>query len=130
MNHTRTLTVTSLLAVLLGSFHLSDDVVLGIEGGGTSNYTGVVILAVMLLAALMLDGRRWAHALVLIGSAGMSAVPYLHMTGVGMVGGRAANSSHQLFWVWTLMAMGAVAIVTVVLSSLGLWGLIRSRQRT
>jgi hypothetical protein len=127
MNHTRMLTVTSLLAVLLGSFHLSDDIVLGIEGGGTSNFNGIIILAVFLLATLLLDGRRWAHALVLIGALGMSAVPYLHMTGVGLVGGRAANSTNKFFWIWTLMAMGTVGLVSVVLSALGLWKLLRRR---
>lgn len=126
MNHTRALLITSLFAILLGSFHLSDDIVVGIEGGGTSNFTGIVILATMLLATLLLEGRRWAHVIVLIGSLGMSAVPYLHMTGAGLVGGRAANSPHPFFWIWTLIALGTVGLVSVVLSSLGLWRLSRS----
>ena len=45
MNHKIALTITSLLTVLLASFHLADDVVIGIEPGGTSNYNGVLILA-------------------------------------------------------------------------------------
>ena len=69
MNLKRTLTITSLLSGLLASFHLSDDIVRGIEPGGTSNYTGVLILAVYLYATLMLAERRWAHLIVLIGSA-------------------------------------------------------------
>ena len=87
-----TLTITALLTVLLSSFHLADDVVLGIEPGGTLNYIGVLIVAVFLCATLMLDGRRWAHLIVLIGSIGGAGVPYFHMTGVGMVGGKAANA--------------------------------------
>lgn len=100
MNHNVTLTITSLITILLSSFHLADDVVRGIEPGGTSNYTGVVILAVYLYATLMLAKRRWAHMVVLIGS-------------IGAV----------FFWVWTLMALGATAIVSVILAAHRLWRL-------
>ena len=55
MNHKIALTITSLLTILLASFHLADDVVIGIEPGGTSNYNGVLILAVLLYATLMRD---------------------------------------------------------------------------
>jgi hypothetical protein len=123
MNHKIALTITALLTVLLASFHLADDVVLGIEPGGTSNYIGVLILAAFLYATLMLPGRRSAHVIVLIGSLGSAAVPYLHMSGVGLVGGKAANATGQFFWVWTLFALGATAIVSVVLAARGLWSL-------
>ena len=129
MNHKVTLTITSLLTILLASFHLADDVVLGIEPGGVSNYNGVLILAVLLYATLMLAGRRWAHVIVLIGSLGAAAVPYLHMTGPGLVGGKAANSTSKFFWVWTLFALGATAIVSVILAARGLWSLRRGQAR-
>ena len=130
MNHRVTSTITSLLMILLASFHLADDVVLGIEPGGVSNYNGVLILAALLYATLMLAGRRWAHLIVLIGSLGAAAVPYLHMTGPGLVGGKAANSSAKFFWVWTLLALGATAIVSVILSARGLWNLRRGQSKT
>jgi hypothetical protein len=129
MNHKLALTITSLLTILLASFHLADDVVIGIEPGGTSNYNGCLILAVFLYATLMLAERRWAHVIVLIGSLGAAAVPYLHMTGPGLVGGKAANSTHKFFWIWTLFALGATALVSVALSARGLWRLQRDRPR-
>ena len=129
MNDKVALTITSLLTILLASFHLAHDVVLGIEPGGVSNYNGVLILAVWLYATLMLAERRWAHVIVLIGSIGSAAVPYLHMTGPGLVGGKAANSSGKFFWVWTLFALGATAIVSVVLSARELWNLRRGQSR-
>lgn len=129
MSHTVTLTITSLLSILLGSFHLSDDIFRGIETGGTSNYTGVVILAVQLYATLMLAERRWAHLIVLIFSIGEAAVPYLHMTGSGLVGPRIINSGAVFFWVWTLMALGVTALVSVILSARGLWVLQRRATR-
>ena len=123
MNLKVTLTITSLLTILLSSFHLADDVVHGIERGGVSNYTGVLIMAVYLYATLMLAERRWAHLIVLIGSIGGAGVPYLHMMGSGLVGPRIANSGGVFFWVWTLLALGVTASVSVVLSAHGLWRL-------
>ena len=125
MKYTVTLTVTSLLTILFSTFHLADDVVRGIEPGGTSNYTGVMIMAVYLYATLMLGERRSAHVVVLIGSLGAAAVPYLHMTGSGLVGPRIVNSGAVFFWIWTLMAMGTTASVTAVLAAHGLWRLRR-----
>ena len=129
MNNTVTLTITSMLSVLLGSFHLSDDIVKGIEPGGVSNFNGVLILAVQLLATLMLAQRRWAHVIVMVMSMGTAAVPYLHMTGPGLVGGRITNAGGKFFWVWTLMALGVTASVSVVLAARGLWALQRDRRR-
>ena len=129
MNNTVTLTITSVMSVLLGSFHLSDDIVKGIEPGGVSNFNGVLILAVQLFATLMLSGRRWAHAIVLLMSMATAAVPYLHMTGPGLVGGRIVNADGKFFWVWTLMALGVTATVSMVLAARGLWSLQRERRR-
>jgi hypothetical protein len=128
MNLRITLTITALLSILFSTFHLADDVVIGIEPGGTSNYIGILIVAVYLYATLMLDNRRWAHVIVLIGSIGGAAVPYLHMTGVGLVGGKATNYSGKFFWIWTLLALGATALVSVVLSVQRLWNIQRGQQ--
>ena len=129
MKNTITLTVTSLLTILLSSFHLADDVVRGFEPGGTSNYIGVVIMVVYLYATLMLAGRRWAHVLVLIGSLGGAYVPYIHMMGSGLVGPRVVNAGAVFFWVWTLMALGATASVSAILAAHGLWTLRQSQAR-
>ena len=129
MNHKVTLTITSLLAILLSSFHLADDVVHGMEPGGVTNYTGVLIMAVYLYATLMLAERRWAHVIVLLGSIGGAGVPYLHMMGSGLVGPRIVNSSGVFFWVWTLMALGVTASVSVVFAARGLWRLQWGRSR-
>ena len=129
MNLRVTLTFTSLLTILLSSFHLADDVVHGFEPGGASNYTGVLIMAVYLYATLMLAERRWAHLIVLIGSIGGAGVPYLHMMGNGLVGPRVANSGGVFFWVWTLLALGVTASVSAVLAARGLWQLQFGKSR-
>ena len=123
MNLKIALTVTALLTVLLSSLHLADDVVRGFEPGGTSNYIGILIVAVFFYATLMLGERRWAHVIVLIGSIGGAGVPYIHMIGNGMVGPKAMSSGAIFFWVWTLLALGATSLVSVVLSAQRLWTL-------
>ena len=121
MNQKISLMITSLLAVVLSTFHLADDVVKGYEPGDTSMFNGIVIVAVYLFATLMLDGRRWAHVLVLLGSIGAAAVPYIHMTGSGLMGPRVVNGGGAMFWVSTLLALGATAMVSAVLAARGLW---------
>jgi len=39
MKHNVMLTITSLLSILFGTFHLADDIVRGFEKGGVSNLT-------------------------------------------------------------------------------------------
>jgi hypothetical protein len=43
--------------------------------------------------------------------------------GNGLVGPRVVNSGAVFFWVWTLLALGATAIVSAVLAARGFWQL-------
>ena len=130
MTHRGTLTVTSLLSILLLAFHLTDDIVRGIEPGKLSTMVGVIILAVWLYGTLALAGRRLGYVIVLLGSILGSGVPVVHMMGTGLVGGRIANSSGVFFWVWTLIALGVTAICSVILAVRGLWSGQSSDPRT
>jgi hypothetical protein len=130
MKRNVTLTVTALLTVLLSSFHLADDVVRGFEPGGTQNYIGIVIVAVFLYAVLALAETRIGLILIMLGSIGGSGVPYIHMIGRGLVGPKGVSASGVFFWVWTNLALGAVAIVTAVLAAQQLWRSFRPPQRT
>jgi hypothetical protein len=121
MKHQVTLTITSLLSILFMAFHLTDDIVRGIEPGGVSTLVGVVILVVWLYGTLVLAERRLGYIIILLGSIGGSGVSVVHMMGTGLVGGRIANSSGVFFWVWTLIALGVTAIFGVILSARGLW---------
>ena len=125
-----TLIVTSLLTVLFSSFHLADDVVRGFEPGGTQNYIGILIVAVFLYAVLALAGTRVGLIIILLGSIGGAGVPYIHMTGRGLVGPRAMSSGAVFFWVWTNLALGATALVSAVLAAQELWRSFRPAQRT
>src|SRR5262245_17978253 len=127
MKHTATLTVTSLLSVLILSFHLADDISRGMEPGTLSNFPGVLILAVWLYGTLVLAERRSGYVIMLLGSLLGSGIPVFHMMGAGVA--RIAKSGGGLFFVWTLLALGATAIVSLILSAYGLWRLRGSRPR-
>jgi len=123
------LTIASLLSILLMTFHFTDDIVRGMEPGGTSTIYGILILVVWLYGTLMLAQRRSGYVIMLLGSILGSGVPVIHMMGAGMIGGRIANSSGVFFWVWTLIALGLTALFSVILSVHGLWRLaVPSRQ--
>ena len=124
------LTITSLLTILLASFHLSDDIVRGFEPGGFRHISGILMMVVWLYGTLVLGGRRSGYIIILLGSLLGSVVPLAHMRGAGMVGGRIAASSGKFFWVWTLLAIGVTSAFSVILSVRGLWSLRRQARES
>jgi hypothetical protein len=117
------LTIASVLSILLLSFHLTDDIVRGFEPGGPKTYNGILVMVVWLYATLMLPERRAGYLIILLGALLGSAVPFIHMRGMGLVGGRIAHTSGMFFWVWTLLAAGVTSVFSVILSARGLWRL-------
>ena len=78
------LTVASLLSILFLTFHLSDDIVRGMEKGGLSNLIAVPILVVWLYGTLVLAGRRSGYVIILLGSLLGLGIPIIHMKGAGV----------------------------------------------
>jgi hypothetical protein len=121
------LTITALLSILFMTFHLTDDIVRGMEPGGLSSLTVVPILVVLLYGTLVLAGRRSGYVVILLGSLLLLVVPVIHMKGKGVgVASGIANSSGGFFFVWTLIALGVTALISVILSVRGLWSLRRT----
>ena len=129
MKHSVMLTIASLLSILFFTFHLTDDIVRGIEKGGVSNLTAVPIFVVWLYGTLMLAGRRSGYIIILLGSLLSLGALVLHTRGAGLVGGRIANTSGVFFWVWTLLALGVTTLFSVILSARGLWSLQQGKSR-
>ncbi len=125
MKHTVTLTITSLLSILFMTFHLTDDIVRGMEPGTLSNFAGVLILVVWLYGTLVLAERRSGYFIVLVLSLLGSGAPVIHMRGKGV--GEIARSSGGFFFVWTFLALGVTTIFSVILSARELWNLRRSQ---
>ena len=85
----------------------------------------MLILVVWLYGTLVLTGRRSGYIIILLGSLLSSLMPLAHMRGVGLVGGRVANSNGKFFWVWTLLAVGVTGFFSAILAVHGLWSLRR-----
>ena len=60
------LTIASLLSILLVTFHMTDDIVRGMEPGTLFDLIVVPILAVWLYAALALAERRSGYIIILL----------------------------------------------------------------
>ena len=131
MKQSPVLTITSLFSILLLTFHLTDDIVRGIEPGGISNLIGGGLISVVwLYGTLVLAERRSGYVIILLGALLSLAVPVLHMKGRGVgVASGIANSSGGFFFVWTLIALGVTGLFSVILSARGLWSLPWRRPR-
>lgn len=120
MKHSVMLTIVSVLSILFFTFHLTDDIVRGMEPGTLSNLTAVPILVVWLYGTLVLAEKRSGYVIILLGSLLGLLVPVIHMKGAG-VGGAIAKSNGAFFFIWTLLALGVTALFSVILSARGLW---------
>jgi hypothetical protein len=129
MPHNTTLIVTSVLSILLVVLHVSDDIVRGFEPGGFKHVQTILTMAVWLYGTLALAGRRPGYIVMLVGALLGLLVSLAHMRGVGLVGGRVANTDGMLLWVFTPLALGVTASVSVVLAVQGLWRLRRGQER-
>src|ERR1700754_4735460 len=94
------LTIASLLSILFLTFHISDEIARGMEPGQLNMLIPMFVLAFFLYGALVLAGRRSGYIIMLIEALIGSGVPVIHLTGVGLVGGRiAVDASGAFFWV-------------------------------
>ena len=118
------LVIASLLSILLMTFHMTDDIVRGMEPGTLFDLIVVPILAIWLYGTLVLIEKRSGYVIILIGSLLGLVVPVVHMKGAG-VGGAIAKSSGSFFFIWTLIALAVTALFSVLLSARGLWELLR-----
>lgn len=107
------LTVTSLLAILLSSIHVSQDIIRGADSWGRQSLVGVLILVVWLYGTLVLAERRSGLVIMLVGGLLAAAMPVIHSR-VNL-----AKSGAFLF-IWTLFALGATGSLSVILAVSGL----------
>lgn len=114
------LVVTSMLSILLISFHIAEDIVLGFTGGGLSNLIAIGILVVYSCGALLWSERRLGLIILLLGSLVAVVIPVVHMIGAGLGVRRSAGA---FFFVWTLYALGVTGTFGFLLSTHALWRL-------
>ncbi len=120
------LMIASLLSIILMIFHMTDDIVRGMEPGTLFDLIIVPILAVWLYGTLVLRERRSGNIIVLVASLLGLLVPIIHMKGAG-VGDAIAKSNGGFFFIWTLIALGVSSLFSVMLSARALWEQLRGR---
>jgi hypothetical protein len=109
------LTVSSLLTILLTTFHITDDTLHAKEGiDATGTIIVLAIMLVMLVGTVDLAGRRWGFVLMVLGGLAALYMPFLHT-----LGPRATRWG--FFFVWTMIAMGVIGAYTALLSARELW---------
>lgn len=119
MQNNRLLVIVSLVSIVLMSLHITDDIVRGISPPGADNVGAVVIFAVWLLGTLVWNERRLGYVIMLLGGLFASAMPVLHMRSPRYPA--IATSSGGLFFIWTLIVVGAAGILAAVLSAHAIW---------
>ena len=122
MKPNRMLTISSLMSILLFEFHMTSDIMYGIEQGGTQDLVGAtVICLVWLCGTLLLAERRSGFIITLVGGLLAAGVPYLHMSGNGVGGEFARTRSAAFFFIWTLFMLALTGTFSMILSVRGLW---------
>jgi len=127
------LPITSLLEILLITFHLTSDTIrarAGTPEAGGSTLVAVPILFIWLYGTLMLTERRSGHIIMLFGSLCAMGMPVIHVkAAAGFFHGALAGSSGPFVFVWTLHALGVLGMFSLVLAVRGLWDLRRGQPR-
>jgi hypothetical protein len=114
MKHNVMLKIASLLSLLLLTVHLTDDVVRGMFPPGIGILYAAIASGVLLYVMLVLAERRSGQVIMLVVSLIAVTMPVLHTRGAGV--GAIAKSAGGGFFVWTLVALGAIGTVSFILS--------------
>ncbi len=130
MKQTAILPTTSLLSIILMTFHLADDIVFKMSPPGFTNLIVLPIFAVWLYGTLVLAERRAGYIIMFLGALLGLVVLVVHMKGPsGVLGGVIGGPGNAFFFVWTLLALGTISVLSLVLSARGLWSLPWRRPR-
>ena len=114
MKHKDLLVGTSLLSVLLLSFHFTQDALHSRPGtfeAGAGSLVAGLILSVLLCGPALLAERRLGQIIMLLEALFAIAMPVLHFTN----GADLNKHSGAFFFVWCLIALGVTGLFSVLL---------------
>jgi hypothetical protein len=124
MKRSEMLTIASLLSIVLLMCHLADDFVRGISPVGPWALLTLPLFGGWMYATLVVGERRTGYFVNLLGGLIALLMPVLHMKRVWPATGIAKPGS--FFFLFTLMALGALGIFSMIFSVRGLlnpqWG--------
>src|SRR5579871_1098597 len=93
MKQSVTLTITSLLSILLLTFHMAGDILFGMASPRFANLIAVLVFVIWLYGTLVLAERRAGYIIILFGSLLGLVVLLVHMKGAnGLLGGAIGKS--------------------------------------
>jgi hypothetical protein len=98
------------------------------EPGRLNMVIPVLVMGGWVYATLVLNGRRSGYIILLLGAILGMGVPIVHMSGVGLVSSRIANSHGAFFWVWQNFTLGVISVCSFILALRGLWSLRRAKR--
>jgi hypothetical protein len=119
MKHNVLLKDASLLSLLLLTLHLADDVVRGMFPPGIAILYAAIASGALLYGIVVLAEGRAGLIIMLVVSLFAIAMPVLHTRGAGVAS--IVRSSGGLFFVWTLILLGATGTLSFILSVRALW---------
>jgi hypothetical protein len=126
MNEDVMIIISSLVSIMLTTFHVTSDMALGIDTPGLGMlFVFVPIVVVFLYGTLLLAGRRSGFIIILLGSLLGLVVTYLHLSSPRI--GVRAVSSGGFFFIWNLVALATTSLFSIILCARGLWRLQRGK---
>ena len=119
MDRKSLLTITSLISILLLTFHFTDDMVHGLDTPGPMNLVAIAIVVIFSIGPLLLRERLAGRILILLGAIGAIGMPVLHMQGKSFPDIVRGNGG--FFFFWTLLMLGVVGSLSLILVLLEFW---------
>src|SRR5690349_9801921 len=114
MTHKRLLFGTTLFSIVLLSIHLAHDALRarpGTREAGPGNVVGILIIFVLLLSVVLPPESRIGKFLTLFTALSAIGMPVLHFN----LASDLNKYSNPLLFVWGLIALGVVGLLSVVL---------------
>jgi len=128
VKHNVTLRIASLLSILLLIFHVTDDIVHGMDKAGPSTLVVLPILVLLLYGTLVLAERRSGYIIMLLGGLVALGMPVLHLRGARI--DAIAKSSGGFFFITTLLELGVIGLFSLILSAQLLWRAQRTKTNS
>ena len=125
MDRKNLLTVTSLISILLLTFHFTDDMVHGLDTPGPANLIAIAIVVIFSIGPLLFRERLGGRILILLGAIGAIGMPVLHMQGRSFP--EIVRGSGGFFFFWTLLMLGVIGTLSLILVLLEFWNSARAR---